>query len=92
MIYIPIKGFLQPTIFDDGQIEKQFNQRIKDYFFNFIIVDYQKNIILPELLINYIPNFLDKEYKKFQNFIEPAVFEFIKPTITAPLNLSTRTK
>ena len=78
MIYIPIKGFLQPTIFDDGQIEKQFNQRIKDYFFNFIIVDYQKNIILPELLINYIPNFLDKEYKKFQNFIEPAVFEFIK--------------
>ena len=78
MIYIPIKGFLQPIIFDEGQIEKQFNQRIKDYFFNFIIVDYQKNIILPELLLNYIPNFLDKEYKKFQSFIEPAVFEFIK--------------
>ena len=77
-IYIPIKGFLRPIIFDEGQIEKQFNQRIKEYFFNFIIVDYQKNIILPELLINYIPNFLDKEYKKFQPFFENAVFEFIK--------------
>ena len=78
MIYVPIKGFLKPIIIDEFQLEKQFNQRIKDFFINFIIVDNKKNIMLPELLINYAPNFLDKEYKKFQNFIEPAVYEFIK--------------
>ena len=78
IIFVPIKGFLKPNIYDETQLEKQFNQRIKDYFFNFIIVDYQKIIIIQELLTNYAPNFLDKDYKKFQSFIEPAVFEFIK--------------
>ena len=78
LIYVPIKGFLKPIIYDEEQLEKQFFQRIKDYFFTFIIVDYQKVIIMQELLTNYSPNFLDKEYKKFQQYIEPAVFEFIK--------------
>ena len=77
MIYVPIKGFLKPIIYDDSQFEKQINQRIKDYFFNFLGVDYQNNILLPELIANYIPNFLTKEYKKLQAFIEPAVYEFI---------------
>ena len=78
LVYVPIKGFLKPIIYDEEQLDKQFFQRIKDYFFNFIIVDYQKVIFMQELLTNYSPNFLDKEYKKFQQYIEPAVFEFIK--------------
>ena len=77
MIYAPIKGFLKPIIYDENQFEKQCNQRIKDYLFNFLFVDYQNNIILPELLNNYIPNFITKEYKKVQTFIEPPIYDFI---------------
>ena len=78
VIYVPIKGFIKPIIYDENQLEKQFNNRIKEYFNNFVGIDYQKNIIMPELLLIYNPNFMYKEYKKFQMFIQPSVFDFIK--------------
>ena len=78
IIYIPIKGFLKPIIYDENQLENQFNQRIKDYFQNFMFIDSRKNLILDELLINYNPNFVYKELKKFQPYINPTIFSFIK--------------
>ena len=78
MVYVPIKDFIQPIIYDQLKLEEQSNQRIKEYLNTFISIDNKNNIIMPELLINYVPNFLDKEYKKFQSFIEPSVFEIIK--------------
>ena len=78
VIYVPIKGFLKPIIYDENQLENQFNQRIKEYFANFVSIDYQNNIILPELLLNYNPNFLYKEHKKFQALIPPSLYESIK--------------
>ena len=78
VIYAPIKGFLKPIIYDEVLLENQFNQRIKEYFTRFIGIDSQNNIILPELLITYNPNFLYKEHKKFQSFIPPIIYEFIK--------------
>ena len=77
-IYVPIMGFIKPIIYDEHQLEKQFNQRIKEYFNNFLGIDYQKNIIMPELLLIYNPNFLYKEYKKYQMFIPPKIYEVIK--------------
>ena len=77
-IYLPIKGFNKPIIFDENQLEIQINKRISDYFLNFIRIDYDKNIIYHELLINYCPNFLTKDLKKFQSYIIPTIYNFIK--------------
>ena len=77
MIYIPIKGFLKPIILDEN-IESQLNERIKQYLSNFIIIDNEKNITLPELLVNYQPRFICKEYKKFQFYLNENVYKLIK--------------
>ena len=77
MIYIPIKGFLKPIILDEN-INDQLNERIKQYLSNFIIIDNEKNITLPELLVNYQPRFICKEYKKFQFYLNENVYKLIK--------------
>ena len=78
MLYVPIKDFVRPIIYEQLKLDNQSNQRIKEYFNSFIKIDDKNNIIIPELLSNYVPNFLDKEYKKFQSFLEISVFEIIK--------------
>ena len=76
-IYMPLKGFIKPIIFDENQLENQFKQRIKEYFNKFIEIN--KNIIfLPELLIEFYHDFIFKDYKKFQSLINPELYTFIK--------------
>ena len=78
MIYVPIKNFIKPVIYEENQLENQYNQRIKEYLSAFITIDNNKNLIMPELLLNYNPNFIYKELKKFQPYIETSVYNFIK--------------
>ena len=78
MIYLPIKGFNKPIIYEENQFESQINNRISDYFLNFVRIDYYKNIHYYELLTEYCPNFFNKELKKFQSFIIPTIYNFIK--------------
>ena len=78
LIYLPIKGFIKPIIYDEKKFEIQINKIISDYFLNYVKIDYENNIHYHELLINYYPNFLNKDLKKFQSYISPNVYNFIK--------------
>ena len=78
LIFLPIKGFNKPIIYVENKLEVQINQRISDYFLNYIRIDYEKNIHYHELLINYYPNFMNKDLKKFQPYIIPTIYNFIK--------------
>lgn len=69
MIYVPIKNFIKPIIYEENQLENQYNQRIKEYLSTFITIDNNKNLILPELLLNYNPNFIYKELKNFNHIL-----------------------
>ena len=78
MISLPIKGFNKPIIYEECQFEIQIKKTISDYFLNFLRIDYDKNIHYYELLTEYCPNFFNKELKKFQIFIIPTIYNFIK--------------
>ena len=77
-IYLPTKCFLKPIILETNKLEEQLNERIKKYLGKYIIVDKQKNITLPELLINYQPRFIYKEYKKFHDYLDEKIFDIFK--------------
>ena len=78
ILYLPIQGFIKPVIYEENKLEIQINKRISDYFLKFIKIDYEKNIYYSSLLINYFPNFLNKDLKKFQTYIIPLIYNFIK--------------
>ena len=78
LIYLPIKDFIKPIIFEENNLEFQLNERMKQYLSNFIIVDKEKNITIPEILNNYQPRFICKDYKKFQCFLNESFYNLIK--------------
>ena len=80
LIYIPIKGFIKPIIFNEDQLEKQSDQRIRDYFTNIIKYDpyHDYSIFLTELLMDYYTNFMYSDYVKFRDYIDSAKYNFIK--------------
>ena len=78
LLYLPIKGFNKPIIYDEKQFEIQINKIISDYFLNFVKINYENNIYYHELLIKFYPNFLNIDYKKFQSYIIPNIYNFIK--------------
>ena len=78
LLYLPIKGFNKPFIYEESQFEIQISKRISNYFLNFLRIDYDKNIHYNELLTEFCPNFFNKELKKFQQFIIPTIYNFIK--------------
>ena len=78
MIYLPLEGFNKPIIYEEKIFEIQINQRLSSYFLNYLRIDYDKNIHYHELLIKNYPNFLSKDLKKFQSYIIPTIYNFIK--------------
>ena len=78
LIYLPIKGFNKPIIYEENQFEIQMNQRISTFFQKFLRIDYDKNIHYHQLLIEYCPNFMNKDIKKFQPYLIPTIYNFIK--------------
>ena len=78
MIYLPIKDFLKPIIFEVNNFETQLTKRMKTYLSNFLLVSPENNISLPEILDIYQPRFLYKEYKNFQNILIDEVYKLIE--------------
>ena len=78
IIYLPIKDFLKPIILEANKLEEQFAERIKSYLLNYIIIDKDKSITIPELLNNYQQRFICKEYKKFQSYMNESIFNLLK--------------
>ena len=79
LVYLPIKGFIKPIIFDENQLESQFNQRTKDYLNTFIYFDAKNNgIIIPQLLNDNYPKFINGEMKTYQSFINPQIYNLFK--------------
>ena len=73
-----MKEFLKPIIFNERDLEFQMKKRIEEYLKKYIIIDESNNIILPELLTDYNSRFLYKEYKKYQNILNPNLYNLIK--------------
>ena len=78
MIYIPTKDFNRPIILEENKLEIQLNEIVKEYLNEFIIIDKDNTITLPELLIKYQPRFLNKEYKKFQHYLNENLYSLLK--------------
>ena len=78
IIYLPIKDFIKPIILESDNLEEQMSERIKQYLFNYINVDKDKIITIPELLNNYQPRFICKEFKKFQPYMNDSVYNLLK--------------
>ena len=78
VIYLPMKEFLKPVIFNERDLEIQMKKRIEEYLKKYILIDESNNIILPELLTDYNSRFLYKEYKKYQNILNVNLYNLIK--------------
>ena len=78
IIYLPIKDFIKPIILESDKLEVQMNERIKQYLTNYISVDKDKIITIPELLNNYQPRFICKEFKKFQSYMNDSIYNLLK--------------
>ena len=78
MLYLPTKGFKKPVILEEKILDSQLNKIVIDYLNEFIIIDPYNDIIIPELLYDYQPRFLWKDFKKFQSFLKGSLYSFIK--------------
>ena len=78
LIYLPIKDFIKPIIFEENKLEFQLNERMKEYFSNFLVIDKENNINIPKILNNFQPRFIYKEFKKFQPFLNESIYNVIK--------------
>ena len=78
MIYIPTKDFKRPIILEEKNLENQINKIVKEYLDEFIIIDKDNTITLPELLIKYQPRFLNKEYKYFKCYLNENLYSLLK--------------
>ena len=88
MIYLPTKGFKKPVILEEKTLDSQINEIVRDYLNEFIIIDKFKDIIIPELLYDYQPRFLWKDYKKYQSFLKGPIYSFIKEKQYKGYNIS----
>ena len=78
LLFLPIKKFLSPSIFDDANFEKQINQRIDRYINIFIYIDEKNHLCCSELLLKYESSFFGKGLKKYESFFKPNIYTNIK--------------
>ena len=78
LLYLPIKAFLRPTIYYEGNIENEINKRIKEYFNRFVTIDKKNYLCCCDLLFKFNSNIFLKELKKFEPFFKPELFNAIK--------------
>ena len=78
LLYLPNKRFFKPIIYREDELDAQINQRIALYLSSFVYVDKENNIVVPELLTNYQPNFLYRGLKKFNCYIGNNIYNYIK--------------
>ena len=78
LLYIPVKKFLSPSLYDDLNIEKQIIQRMNKYVNKFIYFDDKNHLCCIELLLKYDTNIFGKGLKKYESFFKPDIYKNIK--------------
>ena len=78
LLFLPIKKFLSPTLYDETNFENQVNLRIKKYINNFIYMDEKKHLCCSEILLKYESNIFGKGLKKYELFFTPEIYTIIK--------------
>ena len=78
LLFLPVKKFLSPSLYDDLNIEKQIIQRMNKYINKFIYFDDKKHLCCSELLLKYDANVFGKGLKKYETFFKPEVYKNIK--------------
>ena len=78
LLYLPIKKFLTPSLYDENNFENQVNLRIKNYINQFIYMDEKRHLCCSELLLKYESNIFGKGLKKYETFFKPEIYTNIK--------------
>ena len=78
LLYLPNRRFFRPIIYEEHELDDQIENRIKFYISSFVYVDKDNNIVVPELLTNYQPNFLYRGLKKVQKYVQNYIYNYIK--------------
>ena len=80
IIFLPIKKFLCPSLYNSGKIDEEINCRIKKYINKYIKMDEQKRLCCNELLLKYVSNIFGKELKHYESFFDsdPKLYNNIK--------------
>ena len=80
LLFLPIKEFFKPIIYDENNIDGDIMKRYSNYFFCFIRSDANNEIInFRELIFLFEPEFLGKKkIKKYKPFIERKLYKIIK--------------
>ena len=86
LLFLPIKKFLSPSLFDDSNLENQVNDRMNKYINKFIYIDEKKYLCCSELLLKYESNFFGKGLKKYETFFKPEIYANIKEKKYKKLN------
>ena len=78
LLFLPIKKFLSPSLYDETNFEKQINMRIEKYLNKFVYFDEKKHLVCSELLLKYESNIFGKSLKKYESYFNPDIFIMIK--------------
>ena len=78
LLFLPIKKFLSPSLYDETNFDNQVEQRIKKYINKYIYIDEKKHLWCSELLLKYESNIFGKGLKKFESFFKPGIYSKIK--------------
>ena len=78
ILYLPIKGFLKPILFNEKNIEIDINKRMKEYFDKYIVFDKNNYLWYNDLILKFYSNIFGKEINKYEKFFKPELFKVIK--------------
>ena len=78
LLFLQVKKFLCPSLYDDLNIEKQIIQRMNKYINKFIYFDEKNHLCCCELLLKYDVNIFGKGLKKYESFFKPDIYKNIK--------------
>ena len=78
ILYLPIKKFLYPSLYNYDNIEKQINLRINNYINKYIYIDGKNHLCCNELLLKYESNIFGKGLKKYETNFKPEIYNNIK--------------
>ena len=78
LLYLPIKAFLRPTIYNQENIGNDVNKRIKEYLNRFVTIDKKNYLCCCDILFKFNSNIFGKDIKKFESFFKPELANVIK--------------
>ena len=78
ILYLPIKKFLYPSLYNYESFEKQINERINNYINKYIYIDEKNLLCCSELLLKYETNIFGKGMKKYESNFQPEIYNNIK--------------